>query len=65
MTIGHEHASGLTKRELFAAMAMQSLASQISQAIIKGDDKHNQEIPRAIISDAVKLADLLIAELNK
>jgi hypothetical protein len=43
---------GLTKREYFAAMAMQANAD-------------NDATPEEIAFDSVKLADALIAELNK
>lgn len=43
---------GLTKREYFAAMAMQGLMS---------DPRFNGDIPKS----SVKMADLLIEELNK
>lgn len=46
---------GLTKRELFAAMAMQGLCSQESKCYFDG----------AIAAYAVEYADALIAELNK
>jgi hypothetical protein len=52
-TVDINHGIGLTKREYFAAMAMQGLLSA---------DSINYE---AIIGDAVKLADALIEELNK
>lgn len=45
---------GLTKRELFAAMAMQGLLSQ------GGYDKWDY-----VATDAVNVADALIAALNK
>lgn len=51
---------GLTKREHFAAMAMQGLLTYVEDAF------HNTSITReTIASDAVKMADALIAELNK
>ena len=46
--------SGLTKRELFAAMAMQGLLAHDSDRRIA-----------YIADDAVEAADALIAELNK
>lgn len=45
---------GLTKRELFAAMAMQGLC------VVSG--RYSQ--PEALAADAVTRADTLIAELN-
>ncbi len=44
--------TGLTKREYFAAMAMQGLAS------VEGNIEH-------MAHDAVKIADALLAELEK
>lgn len=46
--------SGLTKREYFAAMAMQGLCASITTAF-----------PDELAFDAVKLADAIINELNK
>lgn len=46
---------GLTKRELFAAMAMQGMCS----------DPKCKLVDEEVAPIAVKLADLLIAELNK
>lgn len=53
--IGHE---GLTKREYFAAMAMQGILS----------DRDNQGYTwnyEAMAADAVKMADQLIQQLNQ
>lgn len=59
MTINHkgtfEH--GLTKRELFAAMAMQGLAP----AYAEGGDFHEAHVAKG----AVTLADALLKELSK
>ncbi|HUD01349.1 MAG TPA: hypothetical protein VMR37_03420 [Rhabdochlamydiaceae bacterium] len=52
---------GLTKRELFAAIAMQALAS-IDCKVMACDAKY---VPGTIASNAVKYADALIAELEK
>jgi hypothetical protein len=49
-------ASGLTKRELFAAMAMQGLAGPYSD----GGNFHEQHVANG----AVKLADALLAALD-
>lgn len=46
--------SGLTKREYFAALAMQGLCASITTAF-----------PDELAFDAVKLADAIINELNK
>ena len=50
-------ATGLTKRELFAAMAMQGIASNPNAAIIEGPD--------VVAGAAVEAADALLAELAK
>jgi hypothetical protein len=51
--------SGITKREYFAAMAMQGLVANSELS-----EKHG--IPQTETSElAVKMADALIAELNK
>lgn len=48
-------ASGLTKREYFAALALQGLAA----------DSNITTTPEYISARAVRFADALIAELNK
>lgn len=53
-----EHAPGLTKREYFAAMAMQGLLVGASVGCAGSE-------PEDIARDACKTADALIAELNK
>ena len=50
-----EQAPGLTKREIYAAMALQALLS----------NPYNQVIGKTIAKDAVKMADLLIQSLNE
>ena len=50
-------APGLTKRELFAAMAMQGIASNPNAATIEGPD--------VVAGAAVEAADALLAELAK
>lgn len=53
---GYEPANGLTKRELFAAMAMQGLLANP-----EGGDRHQE-----LIADyAVAQADALLAKLSK
>ncbi len=52
---------GLTKRELFAAMAMQGFVSNSGLTIQRGDT----EIYPTIAHDSVQLADDLLAELAK
>lgn len=56
------HYTGLTKREHFAAMAMQGLASSIDKVKI---DENTLKMPQNIASWAVVFADALIEELNK
>lgn len=62
---------GLTKRELFAAMAMQGLLacpmSQDGLAALEAieREKGNKEILRLTANSAVKYADALLAELEK
>lgn len=53
---------GLTKREYFAAMALNALCGW--DAIVH-EDKRNAGKIENIIPAAVKMADALIAELNK
>lgn len=53
--IYYSDVNGLTKREYFAAMAMQGLCSTV-------DDSTTS---KAIASDSVLMADALIAELSK
>ena len=50
-------ATGLTKRELFAAMAMQGIASNPNAATTEGPD--------VVAGAAVEAADALLAELAK
>ena len=59
--------SGLTKRELFAAMAMQGLISGgfYQAAIIAAGNRCDDGEHEETSSDAVKLADALLAELEK
>ena len=49
---------GLSKREYFAAMAMQGLATQYSEY-------RDEDAPSSVVRFAVKIADSLILELNK
>jgi len=52
VTLNIPHSNGLTKRELFAAMALRSMA--------------NWDIkPEPLAKKAVAIADALLAELNK
>ena len=58
------HQDGLTKREYFAAMAMQGLLTRVPK-------RHNDEVDLGInessriAQESVLMADLLIEELNK
>jgi len=51
--------AGLTKREYFAAMAMQGLIQKWGTAFGDGS------VPKAIAMDAIQMADALLAELEK
>lgn len=54
---------GLTKREHFAAMAMQELASDMERVY---DACPEGEVPGVFLAmNAVKMADALLAELEK
>lgn len=65
---------GLTKRELFAAMAMQGMwanrhftfhTSKTAQLTVGRNEKLRAEIHSMIAEDAVLVADALLAELAK
>ena len=56
-TLGPLFATGLTKRELFAAMAMQGLVVDSKAALL--------ECQEFVANAAVKCADALLAELAK
>lgn len=63
-------ASSMTKRELFAAMAMQGLApGDVSQVMrveqVLGHKIETGSLSVMIAKSAVKMADALIAELKK
>ena len=60
---GVEQYTGLTKREHFAAMAMQGLLG--NQHIIKMDIREHSCIRDAIASEATLSADALILALEK
>lgn len=59
--LGPVQASGLTQRELYAAMAMQGMLSGMNVSA-NGSDFINCS---AIALDAIEMADTLIKELNK
>lgn len=62
------YAAGLTKRELFAAMAMQGLAHN-QETLLANNDLINRfgtiGIDKLQANKAVRLADALLAELDK
>lgn len=51
--LGHDMSKGLTKREYFAAVALQGLLA------------YSEYLPHDCVVRSVKLADQLIIELNK
>lgn len=57
------HEQGLTKREYFAAMAMQGLLSNSAVNTLLSDDKAMQRIQ--IAETATECADALLSELEK
>lgn len=61
----HSYAQGLTKRELFAAMAMQGLLS--SSAIVKAlaTQAEINDIARIVAEAAADHADQLVTALSK
>lgn len=66
----HISRSGLTKREYFAAMAMQGMLSDngylhsLANEIVKNGDKI-VKIKNLLVRDSCSMADALIEELNK
>jgi hypothetical protein len=52
------YAPGLTKREYFAALALNGLCSSMNW-------KHSIVLPEGMASDSLEFADALIEELNK
>jgi hypothetical protein len=56
---------GLTKREYFAAMAMQGLISNLSKYVQVHQKSSAHELIYPTMDTAVIIADALIAELNK
>lgn len=56
--------NGLTKRELFAAMAMQGMLADHTLAIGYGKSE-GDELMENTVSSAVRYADALLAELEK
>lgn len=63
----HEgHINGLTKRELFAAMAMQGLVvAQIATPKAYLEEHHYKENLEILVRQSLNIADALIAELSK
>ena len=63
---GLEHLHGLTKREYFAAMAMQAiLNAQNHLYLYANGDVQEKHSPEACAKAAIYAADALIAELSK
>ena len=58
---GYEPANGLTKRELFAAMAMQGILMQERPSF----SSTTESMANVSAAEAVKCADALLAELAK
>lgn len=56
--------SGLTKRELFAAMVMQGMQSRPMLIVTMGDETLTK-LRAQMATDAVSVADALLAELAK
>ena len=56
---------GLSKREYFAAMAMQGLISNLSKYVQVHQKSSGHELIYPTMDTAVIIADALIAELNK
>lgn len=58
---------GLTKRELFAAMAMQTMATKSHGEYNQHEIEHDGHLfhPRWVAGAAVDYADALLAELDK
>lgn len=56
---------GLTKREYFAAMAMQGILGTRNHSVYYVDRHSDDDIISADTHNAVRIADALIAELNK
>lgn len=56
--------AGLTKRELFAVMILQSIISSCATVAVLGkDQKYNVSADK--IKDAIGLADIMLTELTK
>jgi len=53
---------GLTKREMFAAMAMQGILADVGICVMRTGDGANVN---QVAEEAVKAADALIAELSR
>lgn len=61
---GNQNNLGLTKREYFAAMAMQGLLSNpITKELV--EDCFGLEVPRRVAELALHAADALLAELER
>ena len=55
----------LTKREYFAGLAMQGILGTRAHAVYYVDPQSDRDIITADVGNAVRIADALIAELNK
>lgn len=55
---------GLTKREYFAAMAMQEMVTITCDSFATGADDEKARARRVLVKEAVRFADALIAALN-
>jgi hypothetical protein len=64
-TVDYSIYKGLTKREYFAAMAMQGLISNLSAYVQVHQKSSGHELIYPNMDTAVIIADALIAELNK
>ncbi len=60
--VGINHTVGLTKREYFAAMALQGLMIDL---LVTADTSPDDIPDHVLAKEAVKAADALIIELNK
>jgi hypothetical protein len=67
LTGSYDAAQGLTKREHFAAMAMQSMcAGPGAEMVASRDGRYDETNWKEIVAmNAVEFADALIAELNR
>jgi hypothetical protein len=57
--------AGLTKREYFAAMAMQGLIAKLPLQAVHTADSYDGQYPTAVARGALDYADALLAELAR